>query len=63
MTRQIRWVGVGVMALFVVLFVQLNYLQVVHAPTLQHNTLNGEQVVKEYNLPRGAIISPVSITG
>jgi len=55
--RQIRLVGVGLMALFIALFVQLNYLQVVHAPSLQHNTLNGEQVIKEYNLPRGAITS------
>jgi peptidoglycan glycosyltransferase len=62
MNRQIRWVGAGIMALFVVLFVQLNYLQVVHAPALQHNSLNGEQVVKEYNLPRGAIISSDGVT-
>jgi peptidoglycan glycosyltransferase len=62
MNRQIRWVGGGIMVLFVVLFVQLNYLQVVHAPALQHNTLNGEQVVKEYNLPRGAIISSDGVT-
>lgn len=57
MNRQIRLVGVGLMALFVALFVQLNYLQVVHAPSLQHNSLNGEQVIKEYDLPRGAIFS------
>ncbi len=62
MNRQIRLVGVGVMVLFVVLFVQLNYLQVVHAPSLQHNSLNGEQVVKEYNLPRGAILSSDGVT-
>ncbi len=62
MNRQIRFVGIGLLALFVVLFVQLNYLQVVHAPALDHNGLNGEQVVKQYNLARGAIISSDGVT-
>ncbi len=62
MNRQIRLVGLGIMVLFVVLFVQLNYLQVVHAPALQASPLNGERVVEEYNKPRGAIVSADGVT-
>jgi peptidoglycan glycosyltransferase len=62
MNRQIRLVGLGIMALFVVLFVQLNYLQVVRAPALDHSPLNGERVVEEYNKPRGAIVSADGVT-
>ena len=37
MNRQIRLVGLGIMVLFVALFVQLNWLQIVHAPALEAN--------------------------
>lgn len=57
MNRQIRLVGVGVMLLFVALFVQLNYLQVVRAGSLEANPLNGRRVVREYDRPRGQIVS------
>jgi peptidoglycan glycosyltransferase len=60
--RQIRLVGVGIMLLFVVLFVQLNYLQVVHAPALNESPLNTERVVAEYDKPRGAIVSADGVT-
>lgn len=62
MNRQIRLVGVGIMLLFVVLFVQLNYLQVVHASALDHNSLNGTRVVNQYDQPRGAIVSADGVT-
>lgn len=62
MNRQIRLLGAGLMALFLALFVQLNYLQVVHAPALETNPLNGESVVKEYSAPRGDIISADGVT-
>lgn len=57
MNRQIRLLGVGMMALFVILFVQLNYLQVVRAPKLTANPLNTGHVVQEYDKPRGEILS------
>ncbi|HET9689822.1 MAG TPA: penicillin-binding transpeptidase domain-containing protein, partial [Acidimicrobiales bacterium] len=57
MNRQIRLVGIGLMALFVALFVQLNWLQVVHANAIDHNPLNGRGVVQEYDKPRGQIVS------
>jgi peptidoglycan glycosyltransferase len=62
MNRQIRWVGVGIMALFVALFAQLNYIQVIHASSLTHNPLNGQTVVNEYNQARGDIVSSDGVT-
>lgn len=57
MNRQIRLVGVGVIVLFVALFAQLNWLQVFHANALDNNPLNGARVVREYDRPRGQIVS------
>ena len=62
MNRQIRLLGAGIMLLFVALFVNLNYLQVVHAGSLNSNPLNGEAVVKEYTALRGNIISADGVT-
>ncbi|HWE57048.1 MAG TPA: penicillin-binding protein 2 [Acidimicrobiales bacterium] len=62
MNRQIRLLGAGLMALFIGLFVQLNYLQIVHANALNTNPLNGEAVVKEYTAQRGNIISADGVT-
>lgn len=62
MNRQIRLLGLGIMVLFVALFVQLNYLQIVHASALDHNPLNGRAVVKEYTAPRGDILSADGVT-
>ncbi len=62
MNRQIRLLGAGIMLLFVALFVNLNYLQVVHAGSLNHNPLNGEAVVKEFTAQRGNIISADGVT-
>jgi peptidoglycan glycosyltransferase len=57
MNRQIRLVGIGIMVLFVALFAQLNWLQIVHAPALEANPLNGRAVVKEYTAKRGDIVT------
>ena len=62
MNRQIRLLGLGIMILFVALFVQLNYLQIVHANALDHNPLNGRAVVKEYTAKRGNILSADGVT-
>ena len=48
--------------LFVALFLQLNWLQVVHAPALNANPLNGRAVVKEYTAKRGDIVSADGVT-
>jgi len=60
--RQIRLIGIGIMVLFVGLFVQLNWLQIVHAPALEANPLNSRAVVKEYTAARGDIVSADGIT-
>lgn len=62
MNRQIRLVGLGMIALFVVLFLQLNYLQVVRANSLDHDPRNGRAVVREYDTPRGDIVSADGVT-
>lgn len=62
MNRQIRLLGLGMIILFVALFVNLNYLQIVHASSLNSNPLNGEAVVKEYTAQRGNIISADGLT-
>jgi peptidoglycan glycosyltransferase len=60
--RYIRLMGAGLMVLFVALFAQLNYVQIVHAKSLQSNPLNGRAVVKEYTAKRGDIISADGVT-
>ena len=62
MNRQIRLLGLGMMVLFIALFLQLNYLQVVHAKALESNPLNGRAVVREYTAKRGDIVSGDGVT-
>jgi peptidoglycan glycosyltransferase len=62
MNRQIRLAGLGIMILFIALFLQLNYLQIIHAGALESNPLNGRAVVKEYTAKRGDIISADGVT-
>lgn len=62
MNRQIRLLGLGLMVLFVALFLQLNYLQIVHSKSLDANPLNGRAVVKEYTAKRGDIVSADGVT-
>ncbi|HLI55048.1 MAG TPA: penicillin-binding protein 2 [Acidimicrobiales bacterium] len=62
MNRHIRLLGAGIMVLFVALFAQLNYVQIVHAKALDTNPLNGRAVVQEYTAPRGSIISADGVT-
>jgi peptidoglycan glycosyltransferase len=57
MNRQIRLLGLGIMILFIALFLQLNWLQLVHAPALEANPLNSRAVVKEFTAKRGDIVS------
>ena len=55
MTRQIRTLGIALMVLFVVLFVQLNYLQVVRADKLAHDPRNTRGIVRDFSRARGDI--------
>jgi peptidoglycan glycosyltransferase len=59
MDGRIRWVGAIILLLFVLLFVQLNNIQVRQAPTLNRNPINATspQVTNLYFQPRGEILS------
>jgi peptidoglycan glycosyltransferase len=55
--RQVRRVAFVVCGLFVALFLQLNYVQVVAAHRLANDPRNIRQAVRDYSRPRGRIIS------
>jgi len=55
--RQIRQLALGLMACYVVLFVALNYWQVGRKPELDARFDNTRQVLREFNKPRGPIIT------
>lgn len=57
MNKQIRLVGIGMVCLFVLLFAQLNYLQVVRASNLEHNPLNTRLALKKFTTKRGDIVT------
>ena len=55
MDRAIRRLGVFLMALFVVLFVQLNYIQVFRAEQLNERVGNSRPVDQAFSRPRGTV--------
>src|SRR5947207_3384346 len=55
MNRQIRRLGFAITALFLALFVNLNYLQIVRADDLAHDPRNGRIALKQFTKPRGQI--------
>jgi penicillin-binding protein A len=55
--RQIRIAGVGVIVLFLILFFQLNYLQVARSSGLDHNPLNTRLALAKFSTKRGDIVS------
>ncbi len=55
MNRQIRHIGYVIIVLFIVLFVQLNNVQVVRADKLANNPQNSRKTVKYFSSPRGVI--------
>src|SRR4051812_45096191 len=57
MNRQIRRLGIALMALFAALFVNLNYLQIVHADSLTKDPRNGRLALKQFTKQRGQIVS------
>ena len=57
MNSQIRRLGVALLIAFGVLFLMMNYVQVVEASRLAHNPNNPRQVIADFNKPRGDIIS------
>ncbi len=57
MNRQIRQLALGLMACYVVLFVALNYWQVGRKPELDARFDNTRQLLREFNKPRGPIVT------
>ncbi len=57
MNRQIRRVAVVLMALFGLLFLRLNWLQVVRRDALANDPRNTRVAIKDFSRPRGQIVS------
>ena len=57
MNRNIRKLGAVIIGLYLILFVKLNWIQVVQKQSLDTNPLNTAQVRRDYNRPRGSISS------
>jgi len=55
--RQIRRLGIALLALYFVLFVQLNWLQIVKADDYNKNPSNNREVVRDFTRDRGVIVS------
>jgi peptidoglycan glycosyltransferase len=56
--RQIRRLGIGMLVLFLALFVQLNVVQVFRAESYNDNPNNTRAVTRDFNRPRGQILAP-----
>lgn len=57
MNKQIRQLGFAIVVLFIVLFVQLNHIQVLQASKLQNDPRNNRNTVRDFSSPRGDILS------
>ena len=55
MNRQIRQLGFVIVLLFIVLFVQLNNVQVLQADKLRNDPRNNRNTVRDFTSPRGDI--------
>src|SRR5689334_5143195 len=57
MNRQIRRLGLAIIVLYSLLFVQLNRIQVFGAQRLEENINNTRDILRDFGKPRGAIIT------
>lgn len=57
MERQIRRVGIAMIALFLAVFVQLNYVQIFAASDIANNGANSRALIKKYSVKRGSIVT------
>ena len=55
--RQIRRLGLGLMVCYFVLFAQLNWLQIFHAEELNDRPDNTRAITRDFNEPRGSIVT------
>lgn len=57
MNRQLRILGVGLLACYVALFGMVNYIQVIRSADLNGRPDNTRAIVRDFDRPRGQIIS------
>ena len=57
MNRSIMKLGVVLVVLYVALFAKLNWIQVVDKNSLDNNPINTAQVRRDFNRPRGSIVT------
>ncbi|HEC09221.1 MAG TPA: penicillin-binding protein 2 [Acidimicrobiales bacterium] len=57
MSRRIRHVALGLMVLYLVLFVQLNVIQLARSEELRADPANTREIVREFSEPRGSILT------
>lgn len=57
MQTQIRKVGLGMVFLFVAVFLQLNYVQIFAAERIASNNANVRSLLREYSIQRGDILT------
>lgn len=57
MERQIRRVGIGLVLSFLAVFLQLNYVQIFAAERIAQNPANRLQLIREYAIKRGEILT------
>src|SRR5947209_14668833 len=57
MDRQVRRLAMAFLVLFLLLFAQINYIQVFASKRLAENPANQRQLLQEYNVKRGEILA------
>ena len=62
MQRQIVRVGIGLMAAFIAIFIQLNYVQIFAAEEIASNNANIRGLLREYSIKRGDILTHDGVT-
>ena len=66
MQAQIRKVGLGLVVLFIAVFLQLNYVQIFAAERIASNNANVRSLLREYSIKRGDILTldgtPVAVS-
>ena len=58
MDRQIKRLGIALLAMFLIVFAQVNYIQVFAADRIADNPANAKrQLIAEYRVDRGSILA------
>ena len=57
MNKQLRRLGLGLIVCYILLFAQLNWLQVVKASDYNNDPRNDRQVIRDFTRPRGNIVT------